>query len=166
MGGQTSKQEIQPEKLKVNLTNTNFQHEYHLYNPFNDQDSQPCYGSEECSSSTTGESSSKLELKDTFVHRYSRRHQPYQIPKKQQKKIETPSPSTSSLFGPSLSPSTTIVSDDSTSSLILNDSEILDDFDQFVRSPSTHFLLSPPLSPILLPDDDDQLDFNDFSLFP
>ncbi|RCH85467.1 hypothetical protein CU098_003006, partial [Rhizopus stolonifer] len=81
---------------------------------------------------------------DTFVHRYSRRHQPYQIPKKQQKKIETPSPSTSSLFGPSLSPSTTIVSDDSTSSLILNDSEILDDFDQFVRSPSTHFLLSPP----------------------
>lgn len=54
-------------------------------------------------------------------------------------------------------------------SLILDDEEVLEEFDSFISSP-TRFLSSPPPSPTLSPFENDEtnedLDFNDYPLFP
>lgn len=54
-------------------------------------------------------------------------------------------------------------------SLILDDEEVFEEFDSFISSP-TRFLSSPPPSPTLSPFENDEtnedLDFNDYPLFP
>lgn len=57
----------------------------------------------------------------------------------------------------------------SNSALILDDSEIFDEFDDFTRSPSLseRYLSSPPTSPLVSPSNDQEdFDFGDFPLFP
>ena len=73
--------------------------------------------------------------------------------------ILSPSSSTCSLFS-------SFSSDSSTCSLLLKDDQVFDEFDDFIQSP-TRFLSSPPPSPVLSPsENDDDMDFNDFPLFP
>jgi hypothetical protein len=79
------------------------------------------------------------------------------------------------LFGPIMSSSsysTTTNSSDfnftsSSTASVLEDSQVFEEFDDFINSPS-RYLSSPPPSPALSPSssDDDDLDFNDLPLFP
>jgi hypothetical protein len=103
----------------------------------------------------------------------ARRYQPYSLHhRQQQQQEEEPSlfDQEDSLFGPvpefkpnmNISPPSTSPND---SCFLLDDSEVFDEFDQFMDSSSpARFLSSPPLSPVLTPNDDD-VDFIDFALF-
>ncbi|CAO3625044.1 unnamed protein product [Mucor hiemalis] len=118
----------------------------------------------------------------TDSRRLSRRYQPYNN-KKNTVNVTTNSTNTSTtttnnnspeesfnmepLFGPVIS-SNYQLSPLPQPSLILDDEEVFEEFDSFIHSP-TRFLSSPPPSPTLSPfenDDDEDLDFNDYPLFP
>lgn len=98
--------------------------------------------------------------------RRHRHHHPYQKPSATTTSQE--STHLDPLFGP-VSTSSTLSSTYQApinTNLLLQDYEIFDEFDHFIHSP-TRFLSSPPPSPSLSPsDEDDDLDFGDFPLFP
>lgn len=114
--------------------------------------------------------------------RLSRRYQPYNKTKNIKKSLSNTNISTPTintyyqtqesldmepLFGPILSSSCIESLSSTDNNSILNDDQVFEEFDSFISSP-TRFLSSPPPSPILSPseNDDDDMDFNDFPLFP
>lgn len=160
--------------LQVSLNQ--LQHDLHYYSqPPQDYTHLSSGGQENDEREDQSSNNSCLIKTNLKSSRNTRRYQPY----------STNKPATTNsnimdqpLFGPISSSSSnsnnsfdlSCSTSSSDSALILDDSEIFDEFDDFTHSPSLseRYLSSPPPSPILSPSNDEEqdFDFGDFPLFP
>lgn len=194
------KENIQSKQVLQVSSTKNLKYELHCYSHQPTSTSTLRYGEPSLRSSDrllfNGQQRSSEDLKSHRTHhqRMSRRYQPYSTTLNNNTNAIQEGP----LFGPipslvSASPSSSSSSSSLTSSpslsfaaasssaitslnnaSILEDDQVFDEFDDFIATPASNYLASPPPSPLLSPsnssfnndnNDEDDFDFSDFPLF-